>query len=144
MASSFKSHSYSLITRYCYTTYNTQQDYNIKVQLKHSERQVLPKVISKEPRHKVPIIQWDVPSSTPKVLLPLRRWPPHLIHSYLDRPHSPSQRHPDPLSRFATIHFAYARLIEIDAANNNTTRLTFYVLLDAKWNISETPSRSIS
>ena len=27
----------------------------------------------------------------------------HLIHPYLDRPHSSSQRHPDPLNRFATI-----------------------------------------
>jgi len=31
---------------------------------------------------------------------------PHLIHPSLDRPHSPSQRHPDRRSRFVTEHFA--------------------------------------
>ena len=42
----------------------------------------------------------------PKTATSLRRSRPHLIQPYLDRPHSPSQRHPDPLSRFITIHFA--------------------------------------
>jgi len=34
-------------------------------------------------------LQWDVPHLSPKVLLPLQRSPPHLIHPSLDRPHSP-------------------------------------------------------
>jgi len=28
----------------------------------------------------------------------------HLIHPSLDRPHSPTKQHPDPISRFSTIH----------------------------------------
>jgi len=35
-------------------------------------------------------LQWDAPNSPPKLLLPLRQSWPHLIHPYLDRPHSPS------------------------------------------------------
>jgi len=40
----------------------------------------------------------------PKTAPSLRRSPPHLIHPFLDRPHSPPQRHQDPISRFATVY----------------------------------------
>ena len=42
---------------------------------------------------------------TPKLLLLLQRSPPHLIHPSLDRHHLPPERYPDPISRFAIIHF---------------------------------------
>jgi len=42
---------------------------------------------------------------TRKLPLSLRRSPPHLIHPSLDRPTRHPKRHPDPLSRFATIYF---------------------------------------
>jgi len=43
----------------------------------------------------------------PKTALPFRQSLAHLIHPFLDQPHLPytPKWHPDPLSRFATIHF---------------------------------------
>jgi len=35
-------------------------------------------------------LQWDAPHLPPKLSLPLRRSPPHLLHPCLNRPHSPS------------------------------------------------------
>jgi len=49
-------------------------------------------------------LQWDAPYSPPKLPLPFRRSPPHLIHPSLDRPTHHSKRHPDPISRLPTIH----------------------------------------
>jgi len=54
-------------------------------------------------------LQWDTPQSTltpPQTKLPLslRRSLPHLIHHpSTDLTHHP-KRHPDPISRFATVH----------------------------------------
>jgi len=46
-------------------------------------------------------LQWDAPNSPPKTATSS----PRLIHPSLDRPNSPLKRHPDPISRFATVHF---------------------------------------
>jgi len=46
-----------------------------------------------------------MPKFTLKLPLPLRRLPPHLIHTFLDHPSHHPKRHPDPISRFATVHF---------------------------------------
>ena len=49
-------------------------------------------------------LQWDAPNSPSKLPRSLQRAPPHLIHPSFDRLHSPPKRHPDPVSRFATVH----------------------------------------
>jgi len=49
-------------------------------------------------------LQWDAPSSPSKLHLPLRRSPP-LSNTSIPRPTPLTKRHPDPLSRFATVHF---------------------------------------
>jgi len=93
---------------------------------------------------KAPLVTMGHPKFHPKTALPFRRSPPHLIHpSSTDRTLS-SQRHPNPLNRFATVHFAdrqtdrptdrqidrrsrrtfrnisaYARLIDSDALKSN-------------------------
>jgi len=46
------------------------------------------------------------PKFTLKTAPSLRRSPPHLIHSSLDRPHSPPQTASGSNQLFATIHFA--------------------------------------
>jgi len=50
-------------------------------------------------------LQWDGPSSPPKLPFPFDdNHPIKYIHPSTDPTHQPT-RHPDPLSRFATIHF---------------------------------------
>jgi len=77
--------------------------------------------------------QWDAPHLPSKLFIPLRPSPPP--STFVDRPHSPPKRHPDPISRFATVHFpdrqtdtwdkrqVYSkirlRLIVSDTANND-------------------------
>ena len=69
--------------------------------------QVLPKVIWEQPRRKVPTGYNRTPQIHPQNCpFPFDDHHLHLIHLYLDGLHVPSQTDPDPLSRFATIHFA--------------------------------------
>jgi len=53
-------------------------------------------------RIKVPIGYNGMPQNCP---FPFDDNHPHLIHPSFDRTHSPPKRHPDSLSRFATVHF---------------------------------------
>ena len=56
---------------------------------------------------KSPLVTMGRNKFTPKTApFPFDDYDPHLTHPYLDRPHSPFQRHPDPLSRFSTIYCA--------------------------------------
>jgi len=68
--------------------------------------------ISAQLRNKGPIGYNGTPKFTSKLLPSLRRSPPHLIYPSLDRPHLPSQWHPDPLSRFATVNLRTDRLTD--------------------------------
>jgi len=45
------------------------------------------------------------PKFTPNCPFPFDDYNPHLIHPSIDRPRSIPKRHPDPISRFATVHF---------------------------------------
>jgi len=56
--------------------------------------------------NKVPIGYNGTPQIHPKIALPFDDHHPYLIHPSLDRSNSSSQRHPDPISRFATIQFS--------------------------------------
>jgi len=55
---------------------------------------------------KAQLVTMGRPKFTPKLPLPLRRSPPHLIHLPSTDPTHHPKRHPDPISRFAIIHFA--------------------------------------
>ena len=50
-------------------------------------------------------LQWDYPNSPPKLPSLSTITTLHLIRQSLDRPQSPPKRYPQPISRFATIHF---------------------------------------
>jgi len=55
--------------------------------------------------------QWDAPNSPQNCLFPSGDLQPHLIHPFNDRPHHHPKRHPDPISRFATVHlWTYPRV----------------------------------
>jgi len=68
------------------------------------------KVIWEEPRRhplrrrittpQSPLVTVKSPTFTPKTAPSLRRSASHLIHPFLDRPHSPPKHHPDSISRF--------------------------------------------
>ena len=55
--------------------------------------------------HKVPLVTVGCPKFTPKLLLPLRWSTPHLMHLPSTDPTHHPKWHPDPISRFATVHF---------------------------------------
>jgi len=54
---------------------------------------------------KSPLVTMGRSKFTPKLPLPFDDNHLYLIYPSLDRPHLPPQRHPSPLSRFATIYF---------------------------------------